>query len=112
MAEQLLDYETLAKLERAAPKVVEDYWLVAKKLVETLTAHSTPDRVQVGMDNRPFWLIMLAVLAKALPVADKTDRMVGKLCRQLGMVMWRKRDGYWVAWNVEQLDILREYFKL
>jgi hypothetical protein len=112
MIGQLLDLETLARLAKAAPKVVEEYWVVAKKFVEALTNHSTPDREHDGMDGRRYWLVLLAMLAETLPVEDKTDRRTGQLCRQLGLIMWRRRDGYWVAWNREQLDILRSYFKL
>ena len=65
----------------------------------------------LGMDERPYYQVLLADLKPDLPEA-LTPKRVGSLCRAMGLTLRRRSNGYLVTWNDAQLKILREYFRI
>jgi hypothetical protein len=107
----LIDLETEFALRRAAPRIAVNSPFEAKSIVEALIAHSLPERMHIGLDEEPYYLVLLADIQDDLP-ESLTPKRAGSLCRVLGLVLRRQKEGFAVAWSQTQLEILSGYFKI
>jgi hypothetical protein len=110
MIHPLIDLEMEYSLRRLAPRIGEYSPNDARQLLITLEQHSAAENQFTGLDDRPYYLAFLADLMPDLP-ADLTPKRAGALCRMLCLTMQRRGPGFVVAWNNEQLEILKNYFK-
>lgn len=107
---RLLDTEAFAQVVGAAPDLAEPPVTEARMILQALQKLSLELTPQVGMDGKPYWMNLLAELP-GLPESLSPHRR-GRLCREMGLVMYRRNNGYCVAWNGEQLALLLKFFQV
>jgi hypothetical protein len=111
MDTQLVGYEVLARLEKCAPRVGGSNVEVAEYILDILKDNSRSENEQTDMDINPFWALDLSEIWAQMPPTI-SSKQIGLTCRSMGLYLWRKNSGYFVAWNKEQLNILLEYFHM
>lgn len=110
--QDLIDLDTFVSLRKAAPKVSEMPWDAAKAVAQALCEFSGYEESHEDLDGRKYWEGSLKEIHEAGALGEKFPLMtVGKVCRLIGLVMFRRGDGYHAAWSEEQLAILRRYFE-
>ena len=119
MEPELIDLETLIEMRKAAPKVTRvpfDYAQLAVNALERTSAIYEPYRDREG---KAYWDKSLKNLVSVAGITNKnsTDKaianyskMFGTAYRMMGLIEWRKTDGYRVAWSEAQLKILKKHF--
>lgn len=101
MYSQLLDQKTYAAVVNAAPSVApSDNAEIAQAILTVLWQESNKDQREGG-----YWAISLKDLAEMTGKSYTSARM-GRVCQEMGLVKSRRRDGYHVYWNLNQLRIL------
>lgn len=109
--QDLIDLETQMALRDAAPKVMQVPWDAAQQVVDALhevaevaTSHRDPN-------GKVYWETTLKEIAKVGKLPENVNLiMVGRACRQMGLITWRKGDGWHVIFSLKQLRILGDYF--
>ena len=107
--EHLVDHETMAKLEALSPKVASTTPTELRLVLNALAEKSVTQNERYGMDDKPYWIVKLEELGNILPNGLQ-GKQLGTICRRMALYLKRQNDGYWVAWNKAQLDILQAYF--
>ena len=110
MYSKLLDAETYVAVVKSAPDVTHPLASDARLVLTALQAMTLELPTQVGMDGKPYWSCLLGEL-RGLPEGLSAKR-TGLVCRELGLVMWRRNTGYMVAWSGEQLKTLLAFFQM
>jgi hypothetical protein len=105
---ELLDLDTFMALRKAAPKVTGVSYGHALEVVKVLKQVSELFAASEDGDGHAYWQNKLRLIAEHSGIELK---VAGRACREFGLTLWRKFDGYHVAWSREQLDILVQYFK-
>jgi hypothetical protein len=108
MCEDLMDIETYARVKVLSPKPTETPPVLARMILKIMQAFSLDEYQRAGMDDRKYWQVELREFWEQMSPA--TPRKIGSTCRAMGLKLWRVRRGYLVAWNRNQLEILKEYF--
>jgi hypothetical protein len=107
---ELLDLDTWAAVMKSAPKVTGVSYGHALEVVKSLNVLSVIGKSGMkDVDGRVYWEATLKEVASDCGMDLK---LVGRACREMGLTLWRKSDGYHVAWSSQQLKILVEYFKI
>jgi len=109
MDKRLVGYAVLARLEKCAPRVGSSSLAVAIEIMNILEEESIPSNEQPDMDHKPFWQIDLTVICDQMP-PTVSPKIVGLVCRGMGLYLWRRNSGMFIAWNKEQFEILSDYF--
>jgi hypothetical protein len=104
----LVDLEVLYRVRLAAPKPATHSPTEAKLLLRALVRHSTLANLRQGLDEQPYWRVLLGDIQADLPEALSPKR-AGLLARAMGLSMVRVKDGFTVLWSKEQLDLLCKY---
>lgn len=105
----LLDLDTLMAVKKAAPRVTGVSFGQAQECVKALRQLSDATGLLNDGEGHTYWNATL----KAVVELNGLDvKLVGRACREMGLTLWRKSDGYHVAWSRQQLDILNKFFKL
>lgn len=109
----LIDLETLVKLRKAAPKVAQMPLEVAKDAVIALVEFSK-NPAHEDLAGNSYWEASLKELLELSTLGGEgaIPAALGKTYRLMGLLAWRKSDGYHVAWSDAQLRILVEYLNL
>jgi hypothetical protein len=106
---ELLDLDTWAAVMKSAPKVTGVSYSHALEVVRSLNVLVIVKNGVKDVDGRVYWEATLKEVASDCAMDLK---LVGRACREMGLTLWRKSDGYHVAWSSQQLKILVEYFKV
>ena len=105
---ELLDLDTFMALRKAAPKVTGVSYGHALEVVKVLKQVAELFPASEDGDGHSYWQTQLKFIAEHSKLELK---VAGRACREFGLTVWRKTDGYHAAWSREQLDILVKYFK-
>lgn len=108
----LLDFDTLAAVKRAAANVTAVPFGAAKQVVEALKNLGNDYRLSVDDENRRYWVASVKDISGLIKDDRITNADIGRALKSLGLETWRKTDGFHVAWSADQLDILKRYFDL
>ncbi len=107
---ELIDLNTLIAIKKATPTVTGVSYGHAKAIIEAMVRFvQTP---QPGMDDgngQTYWETSVKILSSESGIKIA---LVGRACREMGLMMIRKGAGYYVAFSKEQLSILTKYFNL
>ena len=106
--DELLDFDTYVAVRKAAPKVTGVSFGNAMRVVNYFIEISKTHLADEDGDGQIYWQESLKEIARGAGIDLK---LAGRACREFGLTMWRKTDGYHVAWSDEQLGILRKYFQ-
>ena len=109
MDTRLVGWDVLARLEACAPRVGSSSPEVARMILKLLSFEAESREEEKDMDHNLFWSIDLSDVSDQLPPTI-SPKIVGSVCRSMGLFLWRKNSGYFLAWNKEQLNILLKYF--
>jgi hypothetical protein len=108
---ELVDLETQVLLKKAAPQVMQVPWDTAQMVVRGLQFLSLKQHAHKDAHERVYWEETLKNVSRAGKLPEETSMMlVGKICRSMGLTLWREADGYHAAWSEAQLTILKKYF--
>ena len=106
MYSQILDRETYQQVISLAPKtLLGEYEMVAREIIEALTNPDTGDSYESTQGT--VWHVALTTLSRTLP-SHPTPNMLGYVLGNLGLLKERRRDGYHVYWNKEQVKLLQD----
>ena len=109
MCREILDPAILAKVRAVGPQVTDTPMAEVAKVLNALrNAEEITMEMMIGMDGRKYFQTFISYLVDECPFM--TAKRIGAICRGLGFDMRRLNRGYRVAWNSEQMDILKEHF--
>jgi hypothetical protein len=111
MDTRLVGYEVLARLEKCAPRVGSAGPEVAREILKILLLNTLAEKCKSDLDGKPFWSIDLTDICIQMP-PTVSPKIVGSVCRSMGLYLWRRNSGYFLAWNKSQLEILLDYFQI
>jgi hypothetical protein len=106
---ELLDLDTFIALRKVAPKVTGVSYGHALEVVKVLKQVSESSAASNDGEGHTYWQTQLKYVAENSLLDLK---VAGRACREFGLTLWRKTDGYHVAWSREQIKILAKYFKV
>lgn len=110
---ELIDFDTLVAVRKQAPQVTAIPFDAARLVVRALDEFSRNNNAHQDADGRKYWQAALKEVHEAGQLReDFAMRSVGTSCREIGLTVWRKMDGFYVAWGEKQLEILKKYFKV
>lgn len=113
MFRELIDLDTLVQVKKAAPQVSVVPFDLACWVVRGIAEISKLKKGHIDVNGAVYWEISLQELHSACHFTfDVPFRRVGRACREMGLDLFRKMDGYHVAWSVSQLEILKKFFKV
>lgn len=107
---EILDLDTLMAVKKASPKVTGVSYGHTKAVFETILKITREPRP--GMDDgngQTYWESTVKEICVKSGVEIK---LIGRACREMGLTMWRRGEGYHVAWSSQQLSILISFFKI
>ncbi len=112
MISDLLDFDTLIAVKKAAPQVTVVPYDLACWVVRGMVEISKLNKASLDQNGNMYWQGTVQEVHTACHFDFEVSFMrVGKACREMGLVSWRRADGYHVAWSSTQLEILKRYFK-
>lgn len=111
MYSKLFDNETMSRVIAAAPVVATPSALTASQVLvvlqkETMETTNAKMRANLGADRSYFFMPVQAI-ANALG-DGVTPKAVGSIIHQMGLQVYRRTEGYYVAWNEKQIEIIAE----
>jgi FAD/FMN-containing dehydrogenase len=107
---ELLDLDTWTAVKKSAPKVTGVSWGHACEVVKSMQMVAGDESSAYDGNGQVYWQTTLKHLALEIEGLDLKG--IGRACRELGLTLWRKSDGYHVAWSLQQMAVLIKYFKL
>lgn len=112
MYSQILDQKTYAAVVNAAPSVApSENAHIAQEVVNILANISMDEFPNAANEQgNQCWKIRLSELSEKLG-GKVSAAKIGRVLDELGLVKSRLRDGYYVYWNLRQVDILRKAFQ-
>lgn len=102
---QLIDPQTLADMWRCRPQPVDVQPVEASDIVKALVALSDEAHRQMGANWEYFFQAAMAEVLQASG-SRATPKRLGTALRAMGLMLWRRNQGYFVAWNAAQVRIL------
>lgn len=112
MRQELLDLDTFVQVKKAAPYVTVVPFDMACWIVRGMDCFSRENRASVDQFGQLYWQTTVKTLAEHCKFdAEITLGLVGRTLKAMGLVSWRKMDGFHIAWSLSQMDILKKYFK-
>lgn len=108
----LLDLDTLSEIRKAAPKVTNVSFNIARDVTLAMDEHSKKTKANLDREDKMYWQTRIKDLHNDGKFDETiTLNQIGRALKAMGMQSWRKNDGFHVAWSSEQLEILKAYFK-
>ena len=104
MYSKILDQKTFLAVLNAAPDVPGEYDRLAWEIVRKLETN------MVFGDTRQFQTMKISEICDGFPEGEVTPNLVGRILGELGLTKIRRRDGYFVFYTPDQLEILTDAF--
>ncbi len=112
MVADLLDLDTLVQVKKAAPQVTVVPFDLACWVVRGMDAFTKENKGSIDQYGKVYWESKVSLLHPYCHFdCEVSFQKLGRACKGMGLESWRKMDGFHVAWSLEQLDILKKYFK-
>lgn len=108
----LIDHRTMAELQNEAPVVTMVPVDIAVSLVRAFDAFGAQHEPYTDLHDKKYWETDLKSVQAMGHLGELAPKQVGKICRVMGLMMWRCNDGFHVAWSSAQIAILKKYFHL
>ncbi len=110
---ELMDIDTLVAVRKQAPQITAVPFDAARLVVRALDDYSRLNQAHEDADGKKYWQASLKDVHAAGHLRDDfAMKSVGTSCREIGLTVWRKMDGFYVAWSDEQLKLLKKHFKV
>lgn len=107
----LLDLDTFVEVRKAAPEVTFVSFDIARQMLEGIGKMSAETHPFTDHNDRKYWQASIKDLHRIGGFPETLSlRKTGSICKSLGLISWRKNDGYHIAWSEQQLSILKGYF--
>lgn len=112
MSHELIDWDTLALVKKAAPQVTLVAFDMACCVVRGMMDFGKANKCSMDQFGQKFWQTTVGDLHTYCKFGTEVSiNLVGRACHDMGLESWRKTDGFHVAWSETQLSILKKFFK-
>lgn len=105
----LLDDKTLGAVLQAGPSDYHEDEQIALRLVEFLL-WNMDQGAAIEVEGLKIYEMKVGDLAEKYGNPEINARKIGHVVQQMGLQAHRRREGYVIAYTVEQIRILHQYF--
>lgn len=110
---ELLDFDTLVEVKKAAPQVTVVPFDLACWVVRGMVEFSGENKASVDRQGQIYWTTTVKSLHEFCQFDFEVSlNTVGRTLKAMGLESWRKMDGFHIAWSQAQLEILKSHFKI
>lgn len=110
MYSKILDNETMSRVIAAAPVVVGPSAVTAGQVLSVLQKETHKPRLartRVIPGNCMYYFMRIKEIAEEIG-GGVSEAMIGRILGQMGLEKFRRGEGYYVAWNEKQLEIISQ----
>jgi hypothetical protein len=108
----LLDVDTWAQLRKAQPKMTVVPFDAAQAAVRALEQWIGNHSSHTDLEGKHYWSASLKELIDNRGLTGVLPSALGRVLRQMGLMLWREANGYHVAWSEEQFEILKNRMRI
>lgn len=106
---ELIDLRTLAEIEDAAPVVTAVSVRGAAMVTRALDMYADEHDAEADINGQTYWIAKYDDLVKKIGSTSIDEVVLGRIVKAMGLERVRKGDGFYVAWSVTQVLILKKH---
>ena len=111
MNSRILDQKTLGAVVAGSPNVTGQPGEIARKIIFELEAQTYDSERHAASRydaaDGTYWCMRVMDLGRAVDMNDLTGHATGRILGELGLLKVRHNVGFFVYWNLAQLEILK-----